>query len=202
MGRQVFEPINASQSRASQPMPDELEQLQVSPGPDSSRIVMMHGDVTEQSTASVIAHLLYLANQCNKPIHLVISTCGGSVDEMFSIYDTIKFLPCPIYTIGLGKIMSAGVPLLASGTKSKRMIGRSSRIMIHPVSGGSSGNVFEQMAEVEEMKRLHDLLIDIFLSETKMTAKQLDKVMKSGHDFYLTPQQAIDYGIADLIIGG
>lgn len=202
MGRQIFEPNVSPVVRGSQGLPDGLEQLATTPGSDTARIVVMHGDVTEQSTAAVIAHLLYLANLCNKPIHLVISTYGGSVDEMFSIYDTIKFLPCPVYTIGLGKIMSAGVPLLASGTKTKRMIGRSSRIMIHPIWGGSAGNVFEQMAEVQEMKRLHELFTNVFLSETKMTKKQLDKVMKSGHDFYLTPQQAIEYGIVDQIIGG
>ena len=145
--------------------------------------------------------MLHLANQNHKPIHLVISTYGGSVDEMFSLYDTIKFLPCPVHTIALGKVMSAGVLLLASGVKGKRMIGGSARIMIHPVSGGVLGNVFEAMNEMKEFERLQDLMVSALIKETKMKKEEIDKLMKAGHDFFLTPERAIQVGIVDKIIG-
>jgi ATP-dependent Clp protease protease subunit len=149
----------------------------------------------------VIVQLLQLANQNHKPIHLVISTYGGSVDEMFSLYDTIKFLPCPVHTIALGKVMSAGVLLLASGVKGKRLIGRSARIMIHPVSGGLYGNVFEALNEVKEHERLQTLMSDALMKETKMSKVEIDKLMKAGHDCYLTPEEAIRMGIVDGYIG-
>jgi len=168
---------------------------------DSSRLVILHCDVNEQSISTVMAQMLHLASQNHKPIHLVISTYGGSVDEMFTLYDTMKFLPCPVHTIALGKVMSAGVLLLASGEKGHRMIGRSARIMMHPISGGASGNIFEIMNDVEESKRLQDQMSDAICKETKLSKSEIEKVMRRGHDVYLSPQEAIKMGIVDKIIG-
>lgn len=166
-----------------------------------ARIVYMAGDVDENSISQVIAHMLHLASLDDKPIQFVISTYGGAVDEMFSLYDVMKFLPCPVHTIGLGKIMSAGVLLLASGKKGSRMIGRNSRIMIHPISGAATGNIFDVINEASEMKRMQDLMTELLRRETKMPKAEIDRVMKLGHDFYLTPEQALKYGIVDKIIG-
>jgi len=168
---------------------------------DASRLVVLHGDVNESSISLVVAQLLHLASINHNPIHLVISTYGGSVDEMFTLYDTIKFLPCPVHTIALGKVMSAGVLLLASGTKGMRMIGRSARIMIHPVSGGVMGNVFEVINDTNEHKRLQDQMVSAIVRETKSSKQEIEKIMKSGHDYYLLPDQAIKMGIVDKIIG-
>jgi len=168
---------------------------------EDSRIVVLYGGVSEQSISAVIYQLLYLANQNRKPIHLVVSTYGGSVDEMFSLYDTIRFLPCPVHTIALGKVMSAGVLLLASGVKGKRLIGSSARLMMHPISGGFYGNVFESMSETAEFKRLQDLMVNSLQKESTMNKEQIENIMKSGHDYYITPEDAIKLGIVDKIIG-
>lgn len=166
-----------------------------------ARIVYMAGDVDENSIPQVVAHMLHLASVNQKPIQFVISTYGGAVDEMFSLYDVIKFLPCPVHTIGLGKIMSAGVLLLAAGRKGKRMIGKNSRIMIHSMSGGAAGNIFEVLNEAAEMKRMQELMVGLLCKETKMPKSEVERIMKMGHDFYLTPEQALKYGIVDKIIG-
>lgn len=181
---------------------EEDSQASISRQGGDARIVYMAGDVDENSISQVIAHMLGLATVDDKPIQFVISTYGGAVDEMFSLYDVIKFLPCPINTIGLGKIMSAGVLLLAAGQKGKRLLGQNSRLMIHPISGGTRGNIFEVMNETTEMKRMQDLMTDLLRKETKMSKAEIDKIMKAGHDHYITPDQALKYGIVDKIIGG
>ena len=200
MGRPVLENKTSGISRGPQASPEDMlmQSIMVQQS-DNVRIVVLHGDVNEHTISHVIVQLLQLANQNHKPIHLVISTYGGSVDEMFSLYDTIKFLPCPVHTIALGKVMSAGVLLLASGVKGKRLIGRSARIMIHPVSGGLYGNVFEALNEVKEHQRLQELMADALQRETKMTREDVDKFMKAGHDCYITPEEAIRLGIVDSI---
>lgn len=180
---------------------DELDTLGSVSQQDHSRIVYMAGDVNESSISQVIVHMLALASISNKPIQFVISTYGGSVDEMFSLYDVMKFLPCPVHTIGLGKIMSAGVLLLSSGKKGNRMIGKNSRVMMHPISGVSGGNIFEVMNEVSEHKRMQDLMVELLRKETKMPKAEIDRIMKLGHDFYLTAEQAVKYGIVDKVIG-
>jgi len=197
MGR----PVNAKyEKNKTNNLEEVVYTTHVPSGPDA-RLVVLHGEVNEASICNVIVQMLQLANQNHKPIHLVISTYGGSVDEMFSLYDTIKFLPCPVHTIALGKVMSAGVLLLASGVKGKRMIGKSARIMIHPISGGVIGNVFEAMNEIKEFTRLQDLMTNALLSETTMKKEEIDDLMKAGHDCFLTPEQAIKMGIVDKIIG-
>lgn len=172
-----------------------------SSGSDDSRNVFLHGLVDEGSVANVIAQMLYLAESNNNPIHLIVSTYGGSIDEMFSLYDTIKFLPCPVHTIGLGKVMSAGVLLLAAGAKGKRLMGGRSRIMMHSVSGGIYGNIFEVENETNEHRRLHNLMVNMLVTETKMSKKQVESIMDPKVDRYLTPEEAIKLGIADKIIG-
>jgi len=197
MGRSVS---NKSGAVAKKNSDESGPTIAVQPG-ESSRLVVLHGDVNESSISLVVAQLLHLASINHNPIHLVISTYGGSVDEMFTLYDTIKFLPCPVHTIALGKVMSAGVLLLASGTKGHRMIGKSARIMIHPVSGGVMGNVFEVLNDTKEHKRLQDQMVDAIVKETKSTKSQIEKIMSSGHDYYLLPDQAVKMGIVDKIIG-
>ena len=194
-------PAEAKQELATSNPLEGLEQIIMPSNSNQDRIVFLSGDVNEHSITSVIEQLLVLANQSRKPIHLVVSTYGGSVDEMFSLYDTIKFLPCPVHTVGLGKVMSAGVLLLAAGTKGKRQLGRSARVMIHPVSGGIAGNIFEMMNEVAESQRLQSLMVDALVAESKMSKDQIVKMMKSGYDNYLTPTEAIKLGIVDRLIG-
>ena len=201
MGRSTFEAKATAGLRNDDSFPDGLEQL-LAPQPDNSRLVHLTGDVSEHNIAAVVAQMLHLGSVSRKPIHLVISTYGGSIDEMFSLYDTIKFLPCPVHTVALGKVMSAGVLLLASGVKGKRLMGASGRIMIHPVSGGSSGNVFEVINQTNEHKRLHELMVSTILKETKMDRKTLEKIMNPALDYFVTPTEAIKLGIVDKIIGG
>ncbi len=200
MGRPTFENTTRRVNPTSN-NPDVLEQFMMAQQPDNSRIVVLHGDVNEHTISAVIAQLLHLANISRDPIYMVVSTYGGSVDEMFSLYDTVKFLPCPVHTIGLGKVMSAGVLLLAAGEKGKRMIGRSARIMMHPVSGGAIGNVFEVMHETKEHRRLHDLMVSSLKEETNLRLDEIETIMKAGHDYYVTADDAIRMGIVDHVVG-
>lgn len=205
MGRQAYE-TKAAATRLgdhNEGVPEGLvEQLLMMQQSDNSRIVFLHGEVTENAIAQIIAQLLALANvSSTKPIHLVVSTYGGSIDEMFGLYDTIKFLPCPVHTVALGKVMSAGVVLLASGVKGKRMMGATSRIMMHSVSGGMFGNVFEMENHTKEQRRLQNLMVDVLVKETKMSKAKVEQIMDPKLDFYILPTEAVKLGIIDKIIG-
>lgn len=166
---------------------------------DESRIISLYGDVAEHTMAQVVMQMIHYANQSNSPIHLLLSTYGGSVDEMFSLYDTIKFIQAPVVTVGLGKVMSAGTLLLASGEKGKRMIGRTSRVMLHALSGGVAGNIFDIQNDVKEMSRLQGQMVDFLVEESTMTKTQVEDIM-GKRDHYLTAEQAVKYGIVDVIM--
>ena len=133
------------------------------------------------------------------PIKLYISTQGGNADDMFAIYDVMELVKrtVPIQTIGLGKVMSAGVLLLAAGTKGKRKIARHARVMIHNVITGHSGGLFHVANELGEAENIQQMYINAIAENSNLTVKQLRRMVKTGQNIYLSAEEAIKYGIAD-----
>ena len=137
-----------------------------------------------------------------EPIELVISSYGGSAADMFSVYDTMRDVRdrCEIETMGLGKVMSAAVLLLAAGTKGKRKIGRHCRVMIHGVISGQHGHISDLENEMEEAKWTQGQYIKALAKETSMTQKYIKTLIDKKMNVYLTAQEAVDLGIADIIV--
>lgn len=168
---------------------------------DETRLVMLAGTVNQSSISSVIKSLFELEFKSPEtPIHLVIDTYGGSVHSMFSLYNAMQAISSPVYTIGLGKIMSAGVLLLAAGEKGHRKIGQHATVMIHPVSSINHGNIFEMEHDLEETRRLQDLLVEALSDESSLTKKKLEKIMEREKDQYYEADEVISMGIVDMKI--
>ena len=179
------------------------------PEPDL-RIIGMFCDVHEEKVAEIIHAMLYL-NEMNKlekkaedkrPIEFYLSTYGGSADDMFALYDIMRTIrqTSEIHTLGLGKVMSAGVPILAAGTKGKRKIGKNCRIMIHNVSAGTIGSVETMENEIEEIKWTQDSYIECLSKYTKLTKAKIKKLLKTQKNVYISAEEAIKMGIVDEII--
>ena len=144
-----------------------------------------------------------LANsEKKKAIKFYVSTYGGSADDMFALHDVMRVVRenSEIHTVGLGKVMSAGVLLLASGTKGKRMIGRNCRVMIHSVMGGNVGSLHSMVNEMEAIEQLQDMYCECLVSESKLTKRRLKKILERKVNVYLTAEEAVEMGIADIII--
>ena len=105
-----------------------------------------------------------------------------------------------IHTIGMGKVMSAGVLLLAAGTKGKRKIGKYCRVMIHSVIGGSHGSLPNLANEMEAIQQIQKDYSEALITETNMSSKQLQDLLERKVNVYLSAQEAVDLGIADIII--
>jgi ATP-dependent Clp protease protease subunit len=172
------------------------------------RTMMLYGDVTEERAGDMVAGLLMLHGhrkddpEADNSIKFYISTYGGSADDMFSVYDIMRFVKqdCDIETIGMGKIMSAGTLLLASGTKGKRKIFRNCRVMIHSVSAGNLGTIHNLENELEEIQHLQEMYISALAEETNMTKRQIRKILDQKVNVYLTAEEAVEYGLADEVI--
>jgi ATP-dependent Clp endopeptidase proteolytic subunit ClpP len=218
MPEQVDEELEAVRSTSSNILVD----------PTSLNAIALIGDVSEETTNDIVYAMLLL-NRKNtdeylttvlmmekeeleeidvekfKPnIDFYISTNGGSADEMFGIYDIIRMIKDEgvnsISTYGIGKVMSAGVLLLASGTKGKRHVGKYCRVMIHSVIGGHIGPMHQLESEFKEVKKIQDSYIKALADEANMTEKYLRNLLKKKTNVYLTAQEAVDLGIADEII--
>ena len=145
---------------------------------------------------SVIKEVLY------KPIDFNISTWGGCARGMFAVYDTMRAIrqDCDIITYGLGKVMSAGVLILAAGTKGSRKIGKNCRVMIHSVRADQWGAIHNLENEFEETKWLQEQHTNSLVEETDMTKRFLKKLLDRKVNVYLTAKEAVEYGIADVIV--
>jgi ATP-dependent Clp endopeptidase proteolytic subunit ClpP len=135
-------------------------------------------------------------------IKMYISTAGGAADDMFAMYDIMKWVQrsVDISTIGIGKVMSAGVPLLAAGTKGKRYLAENARIMIHNASAGAAGIIPTMEEEINEFKNIQDMYIRLLSENTNMSEKKIRSMLKKKANIYLSAKQAIELGIADHIL--
>jgi ATP-dependent Clp protease protease subunit len=182
-------------------------------GDKDPRIIGLFGSVDEEKAGELCYHLITMSepsislDEDDKPekpedIRFYVSTYGGSADDMFSIYDVMNFAKtrCDIVTCGLGKVMSAGVLLLAAGTKGKRKIGRNCRVMIHAVSAGNIGSVHNLVNELDEIQNLQEAYIDAIVENSNFTKRTLKKLMDRKINVYLSAEEAIEHGIADILI--
>lgn len=183
------------------------EELESEPEPMNT--IGLFCDVTEEKVAEVIHGLLYLdhlysnsAPEKRQPIEFYISTYGGSADDMFSLYDVMRNVKKnnEIHTVGMGKVMSAGVLILAAGTQGKRKIGKNCRIMIHSVLGANHGSLHNMINEMEAIEQLQNMYINCLADETNMSKTQIKKMLERKVNVYLTAEEAVELGIADIII--
>jgi ATP-dependent Clp protease protease subunit len=174
-----------------------------------SHLLGLFAEVAEEKIAELIHGLLVVAeNEHLKeadqriPVEFYLSTYGGSADDMFALYDVMRLVrqDVCIRTIGLGKVMSAGVLLLAAGTKGERRIAKNCRIMIHSVVGGNHGDLHNMLNEMEAIEQLQQMFVDCLVSETKMTKTRLKKMLDRKVNVYLSAEEAVELGIADIII--
>ena len=174
------------------------------------RIIGMFCDVAEEKVAEVIHAMLYL-NELNKlekkpedkrPIDFYLSTYGGSADDMFALYDIMRTIrqDTEIHTLGLGKVMSAGVLLLAAGTKGKRRIAKNCRVMIHSVAAGNHGNLQDLTNELEAISDLQEMYTGCLAAESNMTESDIKDMLNRNVNVYLSATEAVKLGIADIIV--
>lgn len=165
------------------------------------RIIFLGAPVTDLTSNSVIAQMLHLASQdSKKDIQFYINSPGGSVTAGLAIYDTMQYVKCPISTVCVGIAASMGAVLLAAGEKGKRYILPNAQIMLHQPAGGVTGQATEIEITANQIVKIKDLLNQIL---AKHTGQDVEKVQAdTDRDFYLTAEEAKEYGIVDKVIGG
>jgi len=187
--------------------------------PVDNRLIALFGDIDEVKAGQLCYNLFHLAadkryaaknpddlteglEEVVDPIQLMICSPGGNASEMFAIYDCMRLVreSCPIHTLGMGKVMSAGVLVLAAGTKGKRKIGRNCRVMIHSVIGGVSGGLHNVENEIDEIRWVQDQYIKMLADESDLSRAQLKKMLQRKVNIYLSAEQAVEHGIADIIV--
>lgn len=163
------------------------------------RIIFIGTPIDDFVANAVIAQLLFLQMEDpKKDIHIYINTPGGSVTAGMAIYDTIQFMRCDVVTYCVGQAASMGTILLAAGTKGKRYALPNSRIMIHQPAGGATGQTSDISIAAKEIIRWKKVINDTLAKHCNHDAAQIEK--HSERDYYMTAQEAVEYGIVDEVI--
>jgi len=163
------------------------------------RIVFLGGMVNDATANSIIAQFLFLASKDDKKdIQLYINSPGGSVTAGLAIYDTMQYIKCPVSTVCVGMAASMGAVLLGAGTKGKRFALPNSEIMLHQVAGGAEGVAADIEINARQIIKIKESLNRILAKHTGQTIEKITH--DTDRDFYLTAQEAKDYGIIDEVI--
>jgi ATP-dependent Clp protease protease subunit len=155
--------------------------------------------VDDQIANLVMAQLIHLESEDpDKDISIYINSPGGSVYAGLAIYDTMQYVKPDINTICIGIAMSMGSLLLAGGAKGKRSALPNSKILIHQVSGGFQGQGTDIEIQAREVISLKRKLEEIYALHTERDKDDISRDME--RDFFMTPEEARDYGIIDNVI--
>jgi ATP-dependent Clp protease protease subunit len=167
---------------------------------NKERIVMIGTPIMDYTAAVVVAQLIYLEKEDKeKPIWMYINSPGGDITAGLAIRDTMKFIKCPVRTIGFGQCASMAAVLLAAGQKGERMCLPSTRVLIHqPWSGGGGGQQSDVVIQAKELTRMRDALEKMLAQDT---GQPIEKVHQDcDRDFIMEAEEAKTYGIVDKVI--
>ncbi len=193
---------------------DLVSMLNVALDKPEMRVTGIYGDINEERCSEALYGILSLEQTAYssakheeedivvvEPIDFYISTYGGQASEMFAVYDTMRAVRenVPIITYGVGKVMSAGVLLLAAGTRGSRRIGKNCRVMIHGVISGQHGHIADVENEFSEAKMTQKLYVAALAEETNMSERDIRKMINKKTNVYIDAEKAVELGIADII---
>ncbi|MER3460356.1 MAG: ATP-dependent Clp endopeptidase, proteolytic subunit ClpP [candidate division GAL15 bacterium] len=163
------------------------------------RIIFLGGIVDDEVANLVIAQMLFLAYEDpQKDIQLYINSPGGTMTAGLAIYDTMQHIQPDVATICVGMAASVAALLLAGGTKGKRGALPYSRIMIHQPWGGAQGQAVDIAIRAKEVIELRKILNEILARHTGQPLERIER--DTDRDFYMSAQQAKEYGLIDLVI--
>ncbi|GIV81132.1 MAG: ATP-dependent Clp protease proteolytic subunit [Anaerolineae bacterium] len=164
------------------------------------RIVFLGTPITDQIANLTVAQLLYLNREDpEREIQMYINSPGGMIYAGLAIYDTMRQISAPVMTVAVGMTASFATVLLAAGTRGRRFALPNATIHMHqPWTSGGGGQASDIEIQAREILRQRDLLNRILSERTGQPLTRIEE--DTDRDFYMTAQQAKDYGLIDDIL--
>jgi ATP-dependent Clp protease protease subunit len=174
--------------------PDNLEaQLSF-----KSRFVLLFGEINDTVAHATCRRLLALSEQSDAPITMLISSPGGHVESGDAIHDMIRFVRAPVTTVGTGWVASAGAHIFLAPPKERRVCLPNTRFMIHQPAGGAGGQASDIAIQAREILRTRERIAKVIATQTGQKIERVQADMERDH--WMSPEEAIAYGIASRVI--
>ena len=185
---------------------DEEEQKKMPEMPDpltekflKTRQIILSGEINKELAEKIVRQLLVLeADDSEKTIYMYIDSPGGDVDAGFAIFDTIRFISCPVVLIGMGLIASAAALIHLAVPAERRLGLPNSRYLIHQPLSGMKGVATDIEIHAKELEKTRNKLNEIISEQTGKSVEQVAK--DTDRDYWLDANQAVNYGLISRII--
>lgn len=163
-----------------------------------TRSILLSGEINKELAERVVRSLLLLDNASKEPIKLFIDSPGGDADAGYAIFDMIRFIDAPVYTVGMGLVASAGALVLLATSKERRVGLPNSHYLIHQPLSGIRGVATEIEIHAKEMDKLKAKINKLISEET---GKKIDQVAKdTDRDFWMSADEAKAYGLISKVV--
>lgn len=163
------------------------------------RIIFLGTPISAQVANLIVAQLLFLDREDpEREISLYIHSPGGEIAAGLAIYDTLQLIHAPISTIAVGMTASMATILLTAGAQGRRYALPHATIHLHQPLGGVRGQATDIEIAAREILRMRALINQLLMRHTGLSEDEIDKFM--DRDFYMTAQQAVEYGIVDRVL--
>lgn len=165
------------------------------------RVIFMTGEVETNMCNVLCAQMLFLeAENPELPINLYINSPGGSVYDGLSVYDTMQYIKCPVHTYVSGMAASMGSFMAQAGEPGHRYLLPHSITMIHQPSSGTRGTITDMEISMRESLRIKKMMTEIYVKHNSKGKTYEDLAAIMERDKWLTPEEAIELGVADQIV--
>lgn len=163
-----------------------------------TRQILLSGEINEELAEKIVRQLFILEADSDKPIYIYIDSPGGDVDAGFAIFDTIRFISAPVYTVGMGLVASAAALILLASPKERRLGMPHSHYLIHQPSSGMKGVATDIEIHAAELAKTRAKLNEIIANET---GTSIEKVAKdTDRDYWLNAEESVLYGLISRVI--
>ena len=163
------------------------------------RIIFLGNAIDDDTANLVIAQMLFLAaDNPEKDINLYINSPGGLVSSGLAIYDTMQYIKCPVSTICIGIAASMAAVILAAGENGKRFALPNSKVLIHQPMGGAQGQASDIAIQAKEILNTKKNILNLLSFHTGKSVNDIEK--DSDRDFWMSSQEAKEYGLIDSVI--
>lgn len=163
-----------------------------------TRQIILSGEINKELAEKVVRQLLVLEADSSDPIRLYIDSPGGDADAGFSIFDMIRFINAPVYTIGIGLVASAAAIVLLASPKERRFAFPNSRYLIHQPLSGIRGVATEIEIHAQELEKMRVKINELISQES---GKPVEKVQRdTDRDFWMNAEEAKEYGLVNAVI--
>ena len=165
-----------------------------------SRTVLIFGNISDATAAETARRLIALDADSSEPIDMIVSSPGGHLESGDTIHDLVRFIRAPVRMIGSGWVGSAATHVYLAVPRERRCCLPNTRFLIHQPSGGIGGNAADIAIQAQEIVRARQRIAELIARET---GKPLETVLEHiERDYWMSAQEAIDYGLVGRIIRG